>query len=146
MSHLNHIMQYREFLTQLGVTCPLKQTEFCQEAYIRAVMVNHCKYHDAFEIGEGEESALWEQLDKWNSVAPIPAKLILESARLRLRRIRASIMTLGVAPGNAEFDIVGEVQREVEGQAVAEKVNVTDNEVFLALVQYLAQEMRAGHE
>lgn len=146
MSHLNHIIQYREHLTQLGVTCPLKQSELCQEAYIRAVVRNHAKYHDGFEINEGEEQALYEQLDKWNRVAPIKGTLILESARLRLRRVRHSLMQLGHAPGNAEFEVVGEVQRDVEGQSVPEKVDVTNNEVFQALVDYLCQEMRTGDE
>lgn len=146
MSHLARVIAYRDHLTSLGVTCAMEQAAFCEEGYIRALVANHVKYHDDFSINENEQDALLDQLDKWNSVAPIRGRLILEAAKLRLARVRQGLIRDGVAPGNTEFAVQGEVETMVEGQPVPQKICVTSNHHFTALVNYLQEELRAGHE
>lgn len=146
MSHLARVIAYREHLTSLNVTCAIQQTEFCQEAYIRALVSNHSRFHDSFDIGEDEEGILWNRLDKWNSVSPIKARLILESAKLRLRRVRKALTETGVAPGNGEFAIMATVKVESEGVMVDRNIDVTENDQFKNLVDYLCEELRNGHE
>lgn len=146
MSHLARVIAYRDHLTALGVTCAHAQAELCEEGYIRALVANHVKYHDDFSICDDEQDALLEQLDKWNSVAPIRGRLILEATKLRLARVRQGLIKDGVAPGNDEFAVQGNVEVMVEGQPVPQKICVTSNQPFRNLVSYLQEELRAGHE
>lgn len=146
MSHLARVIAYREHLTALGITCSVAQTEYCQEAYIRAIMSNHAKYHDGFTLSETETDKLWEQLNRWNSVSPLKARLILESVKLRLSRIRQGIITNGVTPGNEEFEVTGEIKEMLEGQPIPKKVCVVSNDAFRSLVERLQTELREEHE
>lgn len=146
MSHLARVINYREHLTSLGVTCAIAQSELCQEAYIRAIIANHARFHGDLEIHEEEENSLWNQLDKWNSVSPIKARLILESVKVRLARIRQHLTATGVVPTNDEFDVKGTIKEVSDGVEVERNICVTDNEAFKNLVEYLGEELRAGHE
>lgn len=146
MSHLARIITLRESLTGLGVGCALAQTEVVQEAFVRAVVSHHSRFHDSLEIGEEEEGTIFAMLDKWNSVSPIKARLILESARLRLRRIRQHLTNCGVVPSNDEFAISVDIERAVETEVIKSKYDPTELDTFKNLVDYLALEMRNGHE
>jgi len=144
MSHLAAILKYREKLTELGVKCAEKQSAFCQEAYIRAVIKRHCMSHDSLSIGQEEEERLWVQLDKWNSVSPIQAALILNTVKMRLRQVRNRLINKGVASGDLEYKLMAEIPTSPE--VAPAQVDVTDNEEFIALVSKLCNEMGSGHE
>lgn len=146
MSHLARVIAYREHLTSINVICAVQQSDFCQEAYIRALIANHCRFHDSFDIGEEEEGIIWNQLDKWNSVSPLKARLILESVKHRLRKFRHHLISNGTAPGNGEFAVSATVKVESEGVVIDRNIDVTDNEPFRNLVNYLCEELRNGHE
>ena len=146
MSHLARVIAYRDHLTSLGVSCAHEQAEFCQEAYIRALVANHVKYNDSFSMSEEAQDQLMNQLDRWNSVAPIKGRLILEAAKLRLARVRQGLTRDGVTPGNDEFAIKGDVEVEIDGQKVPQKICVTGNDHFADLVNYLMVELRGEHE
>lgn len=146
MSHLQRVIEYRDHLTALGVTCAHQQHDLCQEAYIRALVSNHAKYHDGFSIGDDEEAAIWERLEKWNAVSPIKSRLILESMKLRLARIRQGLIKDGITPTNAEFDINAEVKQLVEGVEVAKNICVTSNPQFGDLFSWLLNELGSGYE
>lgn len=146
MSHLARIIAYREHLTELGVTCPLEQASFCQEAFIRAIVSNQIKYSGSLYIDDNSEEKLWAQLEKWNSVSPIQARLILESARLRITRVRHGLINEGKTPGNEEFAIQAQVTQEAEGEPVVKNICVTGNDQFKNLFDYLCVELCEGHE
>lgn len=146
MSHLARVIAYREHLTSLGVTCPIEQATFCEEAFIRAIVANQVKYSGNLFINDNDEEDLWGQLEKWNSVAPIKASLILESARLRLTRVRQGLINEGKAPGNEEFAVQGQITQEVDGEQVSKNICVTGNDSFKNLFDYLCVELREGRE
>lgn len=146
MSHLQRIIAYREALTNRGVGCPAAQAQAVEEAFIRAILMNHTKFNDGFSFTETEDDCLIRQLDKWNSVSPIRAKFILESAKLRLHAMRNQLIADGTLLGNAQYDIYAEIETAVELEVIKSKINVSDCEVFRTLVQYLYVEMRGGHE
>lgn len=146
MSHLNHVIAYREALTNMGVSCPQLQSDACQEAYVRAVLMNHTKFNDGFGFTEEEENLLWQQLEKWNRVSPTKGKFILETAKYRLLSVRKQLMEDGTLLGNAQFDIYADVQRAVETEVHTAKADLTDCAQFKDLVQYLYTELRGEHE
>lgn len=146
MSHLARIIAYREHLTSLGVTCPIEQSSFCEEAFIRALVSNQVKYTGILHFDDNTENDVWTQLDKWNSVSPIKAGLIVETARLRLARVRQGLIAEGKTPGNEEFAVQAQVTQEVEGEQVTKNICVTGNDQFKNLFDYLCVELREGRE
>ena len=146
MSHLTHVIAYRNFLTEKGIDCAFAQSEMCQEAYIRALVANHVKYQDGFSITEDEEEDLWNTLDRWNSVAPIKAKLILEAAKLRLSRYKQSLAATGALTGDDSYSQHIHFEVEEDGVPVNKKIDATTSAEFTGLFSYLCVELREKHE
>lgn len=146
MSHLQHIMNFREHLTSLGVTCAVQINDAVQEGYVRAVLRNHLKFSDGLSFTEEEENSLWNQLDKWNSVSPVKARFVIESAKVRLLKVRKCLLEHGTLPGNEEYNVYVDHATVVDDVPTTAKIDATANESFAELVEFLYTEMRAGHE
>ena len=116
------------------------------KAYIRALVANHVKYQDGFSITEDEEEDLWNMLDRWNSVAPIKAKLILEAAKLRLSRYKQSLAATGALVGDDSYGQYIHFEVEEDGVPVSKKIDATTSAEFAGLFSYLCVELREKHE
>jgi len=147
MSHLKHVVDYISFLGDQGVTCNAKQTTAVQEAFIRALVMYNCKINNTFHFSTVTEETIWEQMDTWNSVFPINARFIFESARSRLATLHKELSNSGVVSPASTYELVFDVEtHDTEGQVVHAKFVATDNELFSVLLNYLYKEVVAHHE
>lgn len=132
MSHLVHVIEFKNYLTGLGVTCPFKQKEIIDEAYTRALI--RYSFVNGNAWGDTAEKRSWEMLEKWNCVSPLNGPLIHEQAIWRINNLRNTLAATGSLPCSKAYTV------EVEG------VDVTKTEVFITLVGFLSKEMEAGRE
>jgi hypothetical protein len=132
MSHLVHVIEFKNYLTGLGVTCPFKQKEIINEAYTRALLRH--SFRNGNSWSEDTEKLSWVMLEKWNSVSPIGAVLVHEQAIWRINNLRNTLAATGGLPCGKEYTV------EVEG------VDVTQHESFTVLVNFLVKELEACHE
>lgn len=137
MSHLPHVLEYKNKLVALGVTCPGAVAKFALEPYTSAIIRQHFKTSTSIGMSEDEEQRVWEQLDRWNKVSPINGSFVFETVKYRMTSLRASLITTGRLPAPFTTVVV------VEGQ---EGVDVTQNEEFETLVTYLVGELVGRHE
>jgi len=147
MSHLKHVIDFRGYLIDNGITCAANQTKATQEAFIRALISYNCKMNNTFHFGDNAEETIWEQMDMWNAVFPINARFILESAKNRLAEMHKELCRTGTLTASNLYDVVFDVEViNGEGQAVPSKFDATDNDLFTTLVGYLYKELVGHHE
>lgn len=137
MSHLPHVLEYKNKLVELGITCPKQLAQFALEPYTTAVIRRHFKFSNSIGLSTDEEEALWTQLDRWNKVSPINGAFIFETVKYRMNSLRASLTTKGRLPEPFTTVVV------VDG---TEGVDITQNSEFNILTEYLVNELVGGHE
>lgn len=138
MSHLPHALAYRNYLVGLGITCPEQLNNIAQEPYINAIFRSHFKFSSSLNISEDEEQRIWEQLDCWNKISPIKGAFIFENVKYRMNTLRMCLINSGGLPSEEVF------KPELgEGSTT---LPLAQGEVFSTLVDYLLNEMVAGHE
>lgn len=147
MSHLKHVIDYRGYLIDHGVTCNNNQTKATNEAFIRSLVQYNCKMNNSFHFSEGTEAIVWEQLDMWNSVFPINARFILESGKSRLAEIHKELCRTGTLANSNIYEVVFDTEsHDGAGGVVPSKFVATDNDLFTTLVAYLYKELVGHHE
>jgi len=147
MSHLKHVIDYRGYLIDHTITCNNNQTKATNEAFIRALIQYNCKMNNSFHFSEGTEAIVWEQLDMWNSVFPINARFILESAKSRLAEIHKELCRTGTLTNSNIYEVVFDTEsHDGEGNVIPSKFVATDNDLFTTLVAYLYKELVGHHE
>lgn len=138
MSHLPHVLDYRNYLLSLGVTCPEQLNNLAQEPYVNAIIRHHFKLSNSLGLSVDEEQNVWEQLDRWNKVSPIKAPFIFESVKYRINTLRKVLIEQGCVPAQAIFmPELGEGSTDLP---------LTQGEPFSVLVSYLVNELVNGHE
>lgn len=137
MSHLPHVLAYKNKLVELGIKDPVQLANFALEPYASAIIRNHFKKCNALGLSEDEEHRVWGQLDCWNKVSPINGAFVFETVKYRLNTLRASLVTTGRLSAPFTTVVV------IEG---TEGVDITANEEFEVLVGYLCNELVNGHE
>lgn len=137
MSHLPHVLAYKNKLVELGISCPEQLAQFALEPYTNAILRTHFSKCSSLGLNEDEEDRVWQQLDRWNKVTPINGAFIFQSVKTRINGIRASLITTGRLPAPFTTVVV------IEG---TEGVDITANEEFEILVNYLKAELVNGHE
>lgn len=133
MSHLQFVMACKTELDNLGVNSAVAQGEVLKEAYIRAIMRKVA--FNGGRLTEDLSNEIWTQLDKWNSVSPIPATLIHETVVQRFNQISSSLSLKGVLPCTKDWTA-----------PVSEEVDFYQTECFCGLVDFLYRELESGHE
>lgn len=134
MSHLIHIIEVKQFLTEAGVTCAKQQSELLNEAFVRAlVCYRYSNGHTTWN--EELDKRIWTQLEKWNGITPIPAQFIHASAQKRCNEVFGAMANRGVPPAASVY----EVRFGKDG-------DLGSTEVFNNLVGFLKRELGAGHE
>ncbi len=147
MSHLKHVIDYRSFLNENGITCTTNQTKATQEAFIRSLIMYNCKMNDSFHFSDNVCEGIWKQLDLWNAVFPINARFILESAKSRLGEMHKQLSRCGNLNNTSLYEVVFDTETiDAEGNPVPGKFVATENSFFEVLLQYLYKELVAGHE
>lgn len=147
MSHLKHVIDYRGYLVDHGITCNKNQTKATDEAFIRALIQYNCKMNNTFHFSENTEVIIWEQMDMWNAVFPINARFILESAKSRLAEMHKELCRTGTLTNSNIYEVVFDTEvYNSEGNAVPSKFVATDNDLFTTLVAYLYKELVGHHE
>ena len=136
MSHLKHIDTFKTELETLGILCPFKQQELTLDAYFRAIVLSHFRQGVSLTITPDQEDLYWRQLDKWNRVSPIKAQLIIAKVNSFLNELRNSLANKGTS-------LEEEPSLEL---ADGTKKCLCSMTSFMDLVQYLAKELRNGHE
>lgn len=135
MSHIQHILNLKEALEEKGLTNVNSQNDVVDEAFVRTLVASHaCSglSPDAFADGA------WEMLDKWNSIAPIPAQRYIQTFFHRTNQLNESLKTSGVPfTSHLNFFNPEGSDDQVHLEAVAE---------FGELVAYLRKEFKDGHE
>lgn len=137
MSHLIHVVDYKNYLTSQGITCPIQQSELLKEPFTRAVIRHYfacgCNRSVAFEEG------VWKQLEKWNCISPIPAQQIMACFNLRMNMLNNSMLQKGGLPAYGDFTTIV----NVDGK---DAVDVGIGEVVETLVNYLTKELEKCYE
>lgn len=136
MSHIQHILALKEALEEKGLTNVNNQNDIVDEAFIRTLVASHACSLSADPTVFAEKA--WKMLDKWNSVAPIPAQQYLQKFFFRTNQLNESLKTLGV-PSTSHLNFFNPEGSEdqVHLEAVAE---------FGELVTYLRKEFKDGQE
>lgn len=137
MSHLIHVVNFKEQLSANGITCPLKQSELLKEPFTRAI--TRFFYKNNILKSEDFEKTVWRQLEKWNNISPIPAQQIMAMFNLRYNLVRNTLMKTGGLPNANEFTTWVTANNAVE-------VDVTKVEGFSELVDYLVKELENYNE
>jgi hypothetical protein len=137
MSHLPHVADYKNKLISLGITCPEQLAKFALEPYATAIIRKHFKFSSSIGLSIDEEQAVWEQLDRWNKISPINGPFVFETVKYRMASLRAALITKGRLPEPFTTVVV------VEG---TEGVDITQNEEFSVLVEFLLAELVGRHE
>lgn len=138
MSHLVHVIEFKNYLTGMGVTCPFKQKEIINEAYTRALI--RYSFSKGNTWGEDAEKRSWVMLEKWNSVSPIGAVLVHEQAIWRINNLRNTLAATGALPCSKGYTTLVQVPPKNE------EFDPTEHESFTTLVSFLTKEMEACHE
>lgn len=147
MSHLKHVIDYRGYLVDNGITCNNNQTKATQEAFIRALIQYNVKMNGTFHFSDNTEETIWEQMDMWNAVFPINARFILESAKSRLAEMHKELSRCGTLTSSNIYEVVFDVEStNSEGNVIPSKFVATDNDLFTTLVAYLYKELVGHHE
>lgn len=141
MSHLAHVVDFKQVLTGLGITCPFKQAELVTEGYVRALIRKYYKHSLAGgslgSFADFEENA-WKQLDKWNCVSPFNANLVFQTFKQRINILQTALYNEGKLPCTKIFNPVVEIEEVV--------YTPFDNETFAHLVNFLYRELENGCE
>lgn len=137
MSHLPHVIEYKNKLVELGIQCPKQLALFALEPYATAIIRHHFKFSCSIGLSVDEEEAVWAKLDCWNKVSPINAPFVFETVKHRMNSLRTALITKGRLPEPFTTVVV------VEG---TEGVDVTQNSQFTILTEYLLGEMVGNHE
>ena len=132
MSHLIHVLDYKKYLTEQGITCPVEQSAILVEPFTRA-LIRHA-YRTGGQWTPAVDAKAWTMLEKWNSVSPINAPLIHQKALWRMNNLNGAMAQTGTLPKAEEYTCV-----------IGDK-DVTQNEQFNTLVVYLLKELEAGRE
>lgn len=140
MSHLPLVMQFKENLVTLGITCPVEVAKQVSEPFVSALIRGHFKYNQSFLIQPDEEARIWNQLDTWNKISPINAPFIFESVKVRFAEYRISMIKTGY-PTRTERPADCLVSLP-DGTVV----DVTQVPAFEPLVAHLQQELEHCHE
>lgn len=137
MSHLIHVVDYKNYLTSHGITCPIQQSELLKEPFTRAII----RYFWACDCDQSAtfEERVWKKLEMWNCVSPIPAQQIMACFKLRMNLLRNSMLQKGGLPVYSEFTTIV----NVEGK---DAVDVGIGEVVETLVDYLFKELENCNE
>lgn len=139
MSHLPHVIDFKQELTGLGIGCPLEQKKLVQAVITRVALAQFFKA--PIGISDEKSKKVWAQLDKWNSVFPINAPLVFADAEKRYHTIVGNLANSGRlvdvgASGAVSTDInVGDVIVAIEGLTT-----------YPALYAFLAKELESGNE
>lgn len=133
MSHLHLVMTCKTELDNLGVSCAVRQATILKEAYVRAV-IRKVSFNGG-RLTDDLSNEIWIQLDKWNSVSPIPAPLIYETVNQRLNLISSSLSLKGKLPCTKEWT-----------EVVSEEFDFYSSEEFCKLVDFLYSELEDRHE
>ena len=140
MSHLPLVMQFKENLVALGLTCPVELSKQVSEPFVSALIRGHFKYSQSFLIQEDEEARIWNQLDTWNKISPINAQFIFQSVKARFNEFRGCMIRTG-CPINKErmpdFKVILSDDKVID---------VTQVPAFEPLVAHLQQELEHCHE
>ena len=132
MSHIIHVLDYKNELTAAGVTCPVEQSDLLVEPFTRAI-TRYFWMCDC-NMSVDWEDRVWKQLEKWNGVSPIPAQKIMATFKVRMNVLRNSMLQKGGLPVYDEF------VSTVTG-ANDTVVDVTTLASFDTLVGYLVKEL-----
>lgn len=146
MSHLKHVIAFRGYLVDHGITCSSNQTKATNEAFIRALIQYNCKMNNTFHFTDNAEETIWEQMDLWNSVFPINARFILESAKTRLAEMHRELCRTGTLAASNIYEVVFDREINDNGTMVPSKFVATDNDLFTTLTAYLYKELVGHHE
>lgn len=140
MSHLPLVMQFKENLVTLGLTCPVELSKQVSEPFVSALIRGHFKYNQSFLIQQDEEARIWNQLDTWNKISPINAPFIFQSVKARFNEYRACMIRTGcpTSKDRAADCLVTLPNGEV--------IDVTQVPTFEPLVAHLQQELEHCHE
>lgn len=137
MSHLIHIIETKQAMTKAGLTCAKKQSELLNEAFVRAV-VCYRYANGATTWSEELDKRVWQQLEKWNCITPIPAQLIHTAAQQRCNEVFGAMARNGVPPDASKYGAWASLESTDMDFSLLEE--------FQTLVQYLKKEIGAGHE
>lgn len=146
MSHLKLIIDYRGLMGEKGITCLQNQAKACNEAFTRALLKYQFRFNDNLNFNETTEEKIWKQLDLWNSVSPINARFILESAKARMNQVRKDLLEHGTVCSSDLFSVVFDVTQMTDQGETQSRWDATDCEVFQALVNFLYNELVSGRE
>lgn len=147
MSHLKHVIDYRGYLVDHGITCNKNQAKATEEAFIRALIQYNVKMNGTFHFSDNTEETVWEQLDMWNAVFPINARFILESAKSRLAEMHKELCRSGTLTSSNMYEVVFDTEsHDGAGNVVPSKFLATDVDLFTILVGYLYKELVGHHE
>lgn len=139
MSHLAHVVSFKEVLGGLGISCPFKQAELVTEGYVRALLRKYYKNHVGGGSGFADfEEKAWMQLEKWNSVSPFNASLVFQTVKQRINILNQSLCSEGKLPCSKVFNPAV----EIDGATY----EPFDNETFAHLVNFLYKELENGCE
>lgn len=144
MSHLDHIVRFKNALTELGVTCPFKQQELVQEAYFRALVRGHFRDGCSLHIPQDVMNRYWRQLDRWNCVAPLKAQLIIHKLTTFINETRTSLIQTGYVQ-EEKPELVLEVGVGEE-PAATQGIGLCEVPTFVDLVSYLVRELECKDE
>ena len=137
MSHLIHVVDFKNQLTAQGITCPIQQSELLKEPFTRAI-IRHFYACDC-NLSVAFEEKIWKKLEMWNCVSPIPAQQIMACFKLRINTLRNAMLQKGTIPPMGEFTTIV----NVDGR---DAVDVSQGEAFETLVNYLVKELENCHE
>jgi len=132
MSHLDHIVRVKDFLSENGVTCPYKQSDLIDCAFKEAMVAWHFSKNPTFVLIDGEQHQIRSQLDRWNSVAPIGYTNIYNGILSFINLTYAALRTNGC------IDIH---QPYMENEEL-----LKNSQVYKDLVAYLLVEAKNKHE
>lgn len=135
MSHLIHVLEVKNGYTERGVLCPEEQSHLLNEAYIRAGVA--WVYKGGQILSPARDTALWRQLECWNSVSPINGRFIHESILTRINLVAGSLSSDGTLPCPKKFDLFSKCEEPVAASSVPG---------FKELVLFLIKELEGGHE
>lgn len=136
MSHLDHIVRFKERLDEVGVKCPVEQQSLTMEAFMRALIRWKFRCNNSITLSEEEEDAMFRTLDMWNRASPLKGRYIIELIKRFLGSLQTQLLERGVFPEEEPSICLPD----------GEKVCLCSLVEFTDLVTYLAAEAKEYNE
>lgn len=147
MSHLDHIVRFKNALTERGVTCPFYQQDLVQEAYFRALVRAHFREGCVLNIPEHLSGIYWRQLDRWNCVSPLKAQMIMHKFTTFMNQTRNALIQTGyVQEEKNEIELSIPTDQHGELPPAVKTIGLCEIPEFTDLVSYLVREVECKDE